>query len=168
MGIEEIIARSEVAKATLYRHFPSKVDLVLAFLARREECWTMEVVRAEAWRRGKTAEERLLAIFDVFDEWFRSDGFDACSFINTLVEMGAQHPLGKASLGYLANIRAIVRELAEQIPLRDPIGFAHSWHILMKGSVIAAVEGDVDAAQRGRAMGITLIDRHRLADDAPT
>jgi AcrR family transcriptional regulator len=52
VGVEEVIERSAVAKATLYRHFPSKDDLVLAFLRRREEVWTHGWVEAEARRRG--------------------------------------------------------------------------------------------------------------------
>ena len=88
MGIDEVIERSGVAKATLYRHFPSKDDLVLAFLERREQLWTREFVEAGAESRGATPDERLLAIFDVFDEWFRREDFEACSFINVLLEMG--------------------------------------------------------------------------------
>src|SRR6185503_16342569 len=68
VGVDEVIDRANVAKATLYRHFPSKNDLVLAFLARREELWTTGFVEAEARRRGATPEDRLLAIFDVFDD----------------------------------------------------------------------------------------------------
>jgi AcrR family transcriptional regulator len=161
VGIDEVISRSGVAKATLYRHFRSKDDLVLAFLARREELWTLGFVEAESHRRGSTPEARLLAIFDVFDEWFRRDGFDACSFINVLLEMGAEHPAGRASIGHLANIRAIVRDRAAGAGLRDPDGFARSWHILMKGSIVSAAEGDLDAARRAARMAVSLIDRHR-------
>src|SRR5215216_3744521 len=75
VGIDEVIDRAGVAKATLYRHFPSKDDLVLAFLERREERWTRGLVEAEARKRGATPEEQLLAVFDVFDEWFRGQDF---------------------------------------------------------------------------------------------
>jgi AcrR family transcriptional regulator len=161
VGIDEVIARAGVAKATLYRHFPSKDDLVLAFLERREERWTLGWVETEARRRGATPEDRLLAIFDAFDEWFRREGFEACSFINVLLELGAEHPVGSASAHYLANIRSIVRALAEEAGLRDPASFAHSWHILMKGSIVAAAEGDVEAAQRAKAIARLLIEDHR-------
>ena len=86
VGIDEVIGRATVAKATLYRHFPSKDDLVLAFLRQRERVWTHGWVEAEARRRGATPEERLLAIFDLFDEWFHRDDFEGCSFINVLLE----------------------------------------------------------------------------------
>jgi AcrR family transcriptional regulator len=161
VGIEEVIERAAVAKATLYRHFPSKDELVLAFLRQREVVWTHGWVEAEARKRGSTPEECLLAIFDLFDEWFHRDDFEACSFINVLLEMGADHPTGEASVRHLENIRTIVRRLAEEADLSETESFAHSWHILMKGSIVAAAEGDAHAAMRARAMARLLIDQHR-------
>ena len=161
VGIDEVIERAGVAKATLYRHFPSKDDLVIAFLERREERWTLAWVEAEARRRGTTPEEQLLAIFEVFDEWFHRDDFEACSFINVLLEMGPAHPAGQASLRHLASIRSVVARLAEEAALRDPESFARSWHILMKGSIVSAAEGDAEAAKRARSMASLLIEQHR-------
>ena len=161
VGIEEVIARADVAKATLYRHFRTKDELVLAFLEQREQLWTKEFVEAEARRRGATPEEQLLAIFDVFDEWFRRDGFEACSFINVLLELGSDHPAGKACIAHLDNIRTVVRTLAEEAGLKDPESFARSWHILMKGSIVSAAEGDTEAARRAQSMARLLIAEHR-------
>jgi AcrR family transcriptional regulator len=161
VGVDELIAQAGVAKATLYRHFPSKDELVIAFLERREQRWTHEWVEAEARRRATDPEGQLLAIFDAFGEWFRTEDFEACSFINVLLELGPRHPAGTACVQHLENIRSIVRRLAEEAGLRDPVAFAHSWHILMKGSIVAAAEGDVDAAARAQAMARRLIDDHR-------
>jgi AcrR family transcriptional regulator len=162
VGTDEVIAVSGVAKATLYRHFPSKNDLVLAVLQRREQLWTRGLVEQQSGLRGNTPEEQLLAIFDVFHDWFQKrEDFDGCSFINVLIELGAAHPAGQASIQYLENIRSIVRQRAEAAGLCDPDSFARSWHILMKGSIISAAEGDLDAAHRAQAMARTLIDQHR-------
>jgi hypothetical protein len=132
----------------------------MAFLERREQVWTLGLIESEARRRGTTPRKRLLAIFDVFDDWFRRDDFEACTFINVLLEMGAEHPLGRASIDYLANIRRIVQKLAEEAELRDPEEFAYSWHILMKGSIISAAEGQPTSAARARRMAERLIEYH--------
>jgi len=162
VGVEEVIAKAGIAKATLYRHFASKTQLVLAVLEQREQLWTLGLVEAEARRRGATAEDQLLAVFDVFDEWFRSDAFDTCTFVNVLLEMGADHALGEASIRHLKNIRSVIARLATEAGLRDPEEFALSWHILMKGSIVSAAEGDTEAARRAQAMAASLIATHRL------
>ena len=170
VGTEEVLAKAGVAKSTLYRHFPSKEALVLAFLQRREQRWTREFVLAESRRRGSTPRERLLAIFDVFDSWFHRDDFEGCSFINVLLEMGdLNSPLGKASAAHLEYIRSVVGTLAEEAGVQDPENFAHSWHILMKGSIVAAGEGDELAGKRARAMGEDLLDKYlpRAGEPSP-
>jgi AcrR family transcriptional regulator len=161
VGTEDLIERADVSRATFYRQFASKQDLVLAFLQRREHRWTREFVEAEARRRGATPREQLLAIFDVFDEWFHRDDFEGCSFINVLLETASlDDPVGRASADHLEYIRSVVRTLAEEAGVEDASEFAHSWHILMKGSIVAAGEGDVKAAQRARSIGELVLDHH--------
>jgi len=169
IGTEEVLAEAGVAKSTLYRHFASKDELVLAFLQRREQRWTREFVEAEARRRGSTPRERLLAIFDVFDEWFHRDDFEGCSFVNVLLETrDLDDPLGKASAAHLEYIRSVVRTMAEEAGVQDSDAFAHSWHILMKGSIVAAGEGDLMAARRARAMAEDLLDRYLQVTTDPS
>jgi AcrR family transcriptional regulator len=161
VGVDEVIRRAGVAKATLYRHFRSKDDLVLAFLDLREQRWTRGYVEAEAERRGATAEERLFALFDVFDEWFQRDDFEACTFVNVLFEMGSEHAVGGASISHLEQIRELVKRFADEAGLRDTDAFAWSWHILMKGAIVAAAEGDLQAARRSKAIGRMVIEQYR-------
>ena len=158
VGVDEIVARSGVAKMTLYRHYPSKNHLVLAFLRRREELWTRGWLQAEVERRGGTAGQRLLAIFEVFDKWFRRSDFEGCAFINVLLEIDDQsHPVRLATVTHLATIRAFLRTLAIEAGVADPDGFSRQWHILMKGSIVAAGEGDAKAALRAREVGRLLL-----------
>jgi AcrR family transcriptional regulator len=161
LGVDEIIETAGVAKATLYRHFPSKDDLVLAFLQRREDVWTHGRVEREARSRADDPPDQLLAIFDVFDEWFHSDDFEASVFINVLFEMGSSHPTGQASVHYLENLRSVVAAMAQEAGLRDPKPFVRCWHVLMQGSIVAAAEGDLDAAKRAQVMGRLLLDQHQ-------
>jgi AcrR family transcriptional regulator len=162
VGTEELIANANVAKATFYRHFPTKDDLVLAFLRRREQVWVCDWVMAEAKERGATPEQQLLVIFDLFDEWFATDDFEGCSFINVLLEItDSEHPVRQACVTALEDLRTVLSTLAAEAGLSDPDEFALCWHILMKGSIVQAAEGDLDAAKRAQAMGRLLIDYHR-------
>lgn len=167
VGIDEVVARSGVAKMTLYRHYPSKNHLALAFLRRREELWTRGWLQASVERRGGSAGERLLAIFDVFDKWFHRADFEGCAFINVLLEtVERQHPVRSATLAHLATIRAFLRTLAEEAGVRDADDFARQWHILMKGSIVAAGEGDTDAAPRAQHIGRLLLAHEGVAVNA--
>ncbi len=113
VGIDRIIAESGVAKMSLYRHFSSKDELVLAFLARREERWTVDWLKAEVERREPPGPGRLLAIFDVFGEWFVQPDFEGCSFINVLLEFDDRdHPIRHAAVAHLSVIRGFVCEFA--------------------------------------------------------
>ncbi len=163
VSIDEVLEVSGVAKATLYRHFASKDELVLAFLERRDIIWTHGVVEAGIRARAEDPVGRLLAIFDVYDEWFRSDDYEACSFVNVLLELGIDHPAGKASTEYLSNIRALVASFAAEAGLRDPEEFARCWYILMKGAIVEASEGDHEAALRAKSMGRLVIEQFRVA-----
>lgn len=160
VGVNELIERSGVAKATFYRHFPSKDSLVLAFLEQRDKQWTMDAVLSEALRRGSTPREQLLAIFDVFGDWFAREDFEGCSFAKVLVEMGPVHPLGQASISYLAKIRGHIQAAAEAAGLVRPEEFAYSLLVLMKGSILQAMEGDLQAAKRAQRMAVWLMEHH--------
>lgn len=161
VGIDTIVAESGVAKMTLYRNFASKDALVLEFLRVREDRWTRDWLQSEVERRASTPRERLLAIFDVFHDWFQLDGFEGCSFVNVLLEITDwESPVRQAAVEHLATIRSFVAGLAGSVGVRDPDDFARQWHILMKGSIVAAGEGDRDAARRARRMGELLLADH--------
>jgi AcrR family transcriptional regulator len=158
VGIDAIIERSGVARQTMYRHFDSKQELVLAFLERREQLWTRDWLEAEVARRASDPGERLLAIFDVFDPWFREPDFEGCSFINVLLEHpDGGHPVHRAAATYLAGIRRFLEDLAREAGIPDAQDFSREWHILMKGSIVAAGEGDGDAAMRAKKIGAALL-----------
>lgn len=158
VGVDTIIERSGVAKMTVYRHFRSKDALVLAVLERREELWTRQWLEAEIKRRADAPTDRLLAIFDVFDAWFRKRSFEGCLFVNVLLEFDDRNnPIHRACRDQLARIRELLIELATEAGIADPDHFARQWHILMKGSIVSAGEGDVEAAKRAQEVARLLL-----------
>jgi AcrR family transcriptional regulator len=164
VGVDTVSARSGVAKMTLYKHYPSKEDLALAFLRRREELWARSWLQQEVERRAPTPAERLLAVFDVFDKWFRRPDFEGCSFIKVLLEHSDQgHPVRKAAEAHLATIRGLLRQWAKNAGVRDADAFARQWQIVMMGSIVAAQAGDRDAARRAKEMGLLLLAREGVA-----
>ena len=167
VGIEAIIEGSGVAKMTMYRHFRSKDDLVVAVLERRAELWTRSWLQTEVEHRAADPAGRLLAVFDVFGEWFHRPGFEGCFFINALLEFeDRRHRIHRESRRHLALIREFLEDLAGQAGVSDPERFARQWHILMKGSIVAAQEGDQEAAGRARQLALLLL-QHELANPTP-
>ena len=163
VGIDTVLAKSGCAKASLYSNFNSKVDLAIAFLDRRETVWTRQWLELEIKSRAVDPKARLLAIFDVFDGWFQKKSFEGCSFINVLLETKADSPIHEAAAVHLAKIRAIVRELALEANFRDADKFAQVWHMLMKGSIISAGEGNREAAREAKYAARLVLDgwKHR-------
>jgi AcrR family transcriptional regulator len=163
VGVDRIVAEAGVAKTTLYHHFSSKDQLAVAALELREQLWTRDWLAKEVERRGRTPVDRLLAIFDVFDEWFRGRDFEGCFFINTLLELRDRtSPIGAASVTALANIRDLVRSYAEVAGVRDPEAFAREWQVLMSGTCVGAMAGDADSAVRARATAVLVLEREGL------
>ena len=108
--------------------------------------WLQAEVRSA---RATPGTGRLLAIFDVFDEWFRVEGFEGCTFINVMLESAVpQRRCGAASIAHLERIRDFLAELAAEAGIRERDGFARKWHILMKGCIVA---GCRRGPRRGRA-----------------
>jgi AcrR family transcriptional regulator len=160
VGVDTISARSGVAKMTLYKHYPSKEELALAFLRRREELWTRSWLQQEVERRARKPAERLLAVFDAFDKWFRRSDFEGCSFVKVLLEHSDQgHPVRRAAKAHIETVRAFLRQLAEDAGIRGADAFARQLQMVMMGSIVAAYAGDRDAARRAKELGSLLLER---------
>ena len=151
-----------MAKMTLYRHFRSKEELVLAVLDLREELWTRRWLGQMIEQRGQTADERLLVIFDALDEWFRREDYEGCLFTNALLEVhDPTNVVGSAAVEKRENIRVILRDLSEQARVRDPDRFAYQWQMLMTGAIVIAMQGDKEAARHAREAAARLLEWER-------
>ena len=168
VGVDAITDHADVAKMTLYRNFKGKNELAQAFLELREERWLTDWVRAETQARAATPALRLLAIFDIFTEWFGREDFEGCPFVTSLLEFeDRDDPVRQACVKHLARVRAYLCELAAEAGAQDPERFAAQWHILVHGSIIAAHEGDLDAAIKARELGVLMLAHEHLGELEP-
>ncbi len=158
-GIDKILAESRVAKMTLYKHFRSKDDLILAAVRRRYVQMRNSLTRAVE-RIGRTPRERLLALFDALGEWFASDGFSGCMFINACAEFaGCDDPIHAASAEHKRLVAAYVLDLATAAGARDPQDLTQRITLLMEGAMsLAHITGTVDPARHARGAAKTLIE----------
>ncbi len=152
-GIDEIIATAGVAKASLYKHFESKDALIAAYVARRDEEWR-EAFERRLREGDHTPRERLLRVFDLLGEWFRTRAFRGCAFINASVELAdARHAGHVAAVRNKRALRAMLTDLARQARLAHPERVADQLAMLADGAIVtAAMERDAGAAARARAV----------------
>jgi AcrR family transcriptional regulator len=150
-GIDKILAESKVAKMTLYNHFKSKDELILATMRRLDEQFRNMLMR-EVERRGTTPRERLLALFDVLEDWFASGGFAGCPFVNASAEFAdPDNPIHVAAAENKRLVFGYVRSLTTAAGASDPDGLAKGIALLMEGAVIMAfVAGQADAASQAK------------------
>lgn len=159
VGINEVIANSDVAKRTFYKHFPSKDKLILEVMLYREKQWLQWFEESVA-QRGKTAKDKLLATFDVLGEWYAQPDFRGCPFINAVLELAnANHPAHHVSVTLREAIRTHVMKLATAAGVREPHAFSQQYLLLIGGaSLMATIEGTPVGAHHARQALSVLID----------
>jgi AcrR family transcriptional regulator len=125
-GIDRIIADADVAKMTMYRHFPSKDGLIV------------EVLRYRTER------------FDWYERWFRSTEFHGCLFAHALAEFGdARHPVFQAVAGHKDGLRQRLRSILEvKLPADRAESAATALFMLLEGATLLAQMGQGDGAIR--------------------
>lgn len=158
VGVNTVVSESQVAKTTLYEHFRSKDELIAACLERLDERYFRWFVD-EVERRAEAPVDRLLAMFDVYDEWFQSPDFRGCAFINAAVELADRdHPAAAAIANHKRRARDLLRRLAQEAGLPDADAVSDHLTLLMEGAIVTAlVEGDWQAARRARAAAVRLL-----------
>lgn len=160
VGVDTIIAESGVAKMTLYRHFPSKDDLIAAYLERANaQFWTW---LDEAAATVSGPREKLIAMFDAVTKVATSPQCLGCSFQGAALEFpNREHPAHQVALAHKEMVRKRVQALAEQAGLRDAAALANQLLLLMDGAWIASrMYGPQNpAVDLGRAVR-ALVDVH--------
>jgi AcrR family transcriptional regulator len=157
-GIDKILSESGVAKMTLYNHFKSKDELILAALRRRDETFRNWFMRNVESCSG-SPRDCLLATFDVLGQWILQDDFCGCTFINATAEFGER---GDSIRNSCAEHKRLVldyfEKLAKAAGARDPAELAFSLNLLAEGAIVTAqVMGTKDAAARAKRAADILI-----------
>ncbi len=158
-GIDRILAEAGVAKMTLYNHFRSKDELILAVLRLRDERfrnWFMRFVES----RAKAPRDRLLVLFDALAAWFAEPDFRGCMFINAASEFAdPEDPIRGACTEHKRLILNYIRELARDAGAADPQALAEGLNLLAEGAIVMAqVGGDREAARKAKRAAQVLID----------
>lgn len=148
VGIDAILARAGVAKASMYAHFRSKDDLVVAVLEARDTAW-WSWFPVEVRRRSDDPAARLVAVFDLLDALVAQPGFRGCAFINAAAELADDgHPARTAARVAKSRLRELFRANAVQARLTQPSRVANTLLMLADGVLVAAVMGTVKRPAR--------------------
>ena len=158
VGIDRIIAEAEVAKMSLYKHFPSKDDLILAVLQYREQ-GVLEFFRSAMERHGKKAKNSLRAFFAALKDWFESPGFRGCAFQNAAVELADPAHAGTEFVrGHKQRFGEFLRGLVEAAVGKTAAKVAPAVALLVEGAIVTAViQGSPNAADVARDAALKLV-----------
>jgi AcrR family transcriptional regulator len=160
-GIDTILDKSGVSKKTLYRHFRSKDELILAALKKYDGLFRngfMRQVKASA----ETPRERLLAVFDVAESWFGQNNFYGCMFINAIGEYSeTEAPIRQACKDFKAMMLSFIQELCKEAEVPNPAGLAEELMLLFEGATVTAQvsQNRSRAAQVAKGAAAVLIER---------
>lgn len=156
-GIDTIIAESGVAKATFYKYFPAKDDLILAYLERVDGVWTGQL-HAAAEAAGEDPAAQLVGLFDALTTACRRDGYRGCAFINAAAESASGTRVHDRTVAHKQQIRAWIRDLAVRAGAQDPDQLARGLTLLLDGGLASGVlDGGPDAAAAAGAAAAQLV-----------
>jgi len=156
VGIDRIIAQAGVAKMSLYNHFQSKDDLILAVLVHREQV-VMAFFEERVIRHQKKMKNPIKAFFAALRDWFETPLFRGCAFINASVELAHDHAGFAFARDHKERFRQFLKELVQQAVGRAASAVTPAIFLLVEGAIVAAVmQGRPDSADVARDAALRL------------
>lgn len=157
VGVDKIIAESGVAKATFYRHFPAKDDLILAYLDKVDRVWTGQL-RAAAQAAGPEPADQLVGLFDALATACRRPGYRGCAFINAAAETAPGASVHDRTVAHKQNVLAWMRDLAQRAGATDPDQLARALTLLLDGGLASgSLDADPESPKTARASAGVLV-----------
>ena len=158
VGVDRIVERAGVAKATLYTLFGNKDGLVRAYLTERHDA-TRERMDRELVARFDTPRERLLGVFEVQGLLFAEPGFHGCAFVGANAESSAGTSVEEVTEDYRKWLQSLFFDLAKEAGATDPQGLARQLVLLYDGAGISAwMDNDPSIANTARTVAAALVD----------
>ncbi len=145
VGVDRLIAESGVAKATFYKHFASKDELVLAYLDQVDEIWTGQLREAAA-AAGPDPAAQLVGAFDALSVACRTTGYRGCGFLNAGAESEPGSRVHARTVAHKASVRGWFARLARDAGAADPATLAQSLSLLLDGGLADGALGADPAA----------------------
>ncbi len=159
-GIDTILREAGVAKMTLYNHFKSKDELIVAALDLHDARF-LEWFAQRVDELADAPRDKLLVMFDVLEEWFNGDAFNGCVFINAAAEYGnCNDPVHEAAARHKRLTFDYIVDMAKQAGSVDPRGLGQQLLLLQEGAIVVAHVLDAPiAARQAKRAAQTLIDQ---------
>jgi AcrR family transcriptional regulator len=158
VGIDRIIAEAAVAKMTLYAHFPSKDDLILAVLKYKEE-QMLDFFRTAMERHAARSRDKLRAFFAALKEWFESPGFRGCAFQNAAAELAdPKHPGTRFVRDHKRRFAELLRGFVDEAAGHNAAKLGPTIAMIVEGAIVmAVVQGTPEPADLARDATFKLI-----------
>lgn len=162
-GIDLILAASGVSKATLYKYFRTKDELILEVLQRRHQAFDASmdsyIQKYLNNNDGIPVCKSVLVIFDALHDWINSDAFFGCNFINASAEYSAMaNPIHRFAAQHKELLRDKIKTLLSEVPRPQREALADQMLMLIDGAIISAqVRGDLKSAMKAKKAGAALI-----------
>ncbi len=158
VGVDRLLQESGVGRASFYRHFASKDDLVVAVLEDRDRRW-LDWLRESVEARTDDPAARPLAVFDALADRFARKDFRGCAFINTMVEVADRESAAhQVADRHKRRVIAYLTELLTEAGRSDAPELATELALLVDGAIVTALrEGTPDAAARARGIAQRLL-----------
>lgn len=162
VGLDQIIARVGVTKTTFYNHFESKDDLVIAVLLERDRIEFADWLRIMNERGGDDPRGRILAMFDLLEDWLADPAFRGCLFLKAQTEYPLPaDPVHEAAEVHGQNLMRALASQARQAGAPRPDLLAHQLMFVLAGAILMrTTSGIVDRARQARATAGVLVDHH--------